>query len=276
MPKLYFETLEEGDSVVPVTKPPVTRVQIAKFAGASREYSPLHIDDDFAKSAGYGGVFAHGGIALGFAIEAIEKWLENGRVVAVRNARFKRLVWPGDILTAKGVIVRSYENDDGEPRIDVDVWAENQNRDVVMTGEVVCSLWRNEKEEKRTKALWPPSKPKTLQRLRSARAAAEKKAAAEAEAAALAEKEAAKAAKKAARDAEKAKKKAAADKVKAKAKKEAEKAKKAAAKKKAKKAPARKKSNAKKKPAPKKKAAAKKKAPARKKSNAKKKAKKKR
>src|SRR5690606_28843287 len=98
MPKLYYDTVEIGDPVTPLTKPPVTRVQIAKFAGAARDYSPLHIDDDFAKAAGYGGVFAHGGIALGFATEAVSKWLENGRVL-IAHGRFQRLVWPGDILT---------------------------------------------------------------------------------------------------------------------------------------------------------------------------------
>ena len=78
MPKFYFDSIEQGDPVAPLTKPPVTRVQVARFAGASQDYSPLHIDDDFAKSAGYGGVFAHGSIGLGFAIEGVTRWLENG------------------------------------------------------------------------------------------------------------------------------------------------------------------------------------------------------
>ena len=109
MPKLYYDSVEVGDPVAPLTKPPVTRVQIAKFAGASLDFSPLHIDDDFAKAAGYGGVFAHGAISLGFAIEAITRWLENGRVFSA-TAMFQKLVWPGDILTAKGVVVDKYES----------------------------------------------------------------------------------------------------------------------------------------------------------------------
>jgi acyl dehydratase len=171
MPKLYYDTVEIGDPVTPLTKPPVTRVQIAKFAGAARDYSPLHIDDDFAKAAGYGGVFAHGGIALGFATEAVAKWLENGRVL-VAHGRFQRLVWPGDILTAKGVVVDRHDHS-GEPRIDVDVWAENQNHDIVMKGQITCVLWRDEKEEKKGKGVWPPAIPKSAEKLRAEREATE-------------------------------------------------------------------------------------------------------
>lgn len=171
MPKLYYETVEIGDPVTPLTKPPVTRVQIAKFAGASRDYSPLHIDDDFAKAAGYGGVFAHGGIALGFATEAVAKWLENGRVLTT-HAKFQRLVWPGDILTAKGVIVDRHEHS-GEPRVEVDVWAENQNHDIVMKGQITCVLWRDDKEEKKGKGMWPPAMPKSPDKLRAEREATE-------------------------------------------------------------------------------------------------------
>jgi acyl dehydratase len=171
MPKLYYDNVEIGDPVTPLTKPPVTRVQIAQFAGASLDYSPLHIDDDFAKAAGYGGVFAHGNIALGFATEAVARWLENGRVVST-HAKFQRLVWPGDILTAKGVVVARHD-DAGEPRIDVDVWAENQNHDIVMKGQITCVLFRDDKEEKKTKAPWPAPQPKTAAKLRAEREAVE-------------------------------------------------------------------------------------------------------
>jgi acyl dehydratase len=63
MPRLYWDTIELGDPVAPLQKPAVTRVHIAKFAGASQDWSPLHLDDDFAKSAGYGSVFAGRGRA---------------------------------------------------------------------------------------------------------------------------------------------------------------------------------------------------------------------
>jgi acyl dehydratase len=167
MPRLYWDTIELGDPVAPLQKPAVTRVHIAKFAGASQDWSPLHLDDDFAKSAGYGSVFAHGAISLGFAVEAVQRWLENGRVLQ-STATFQKLVWPGDILTAKGVVVNRYEHN-GEARVDVDVWAENQNHDIVMKGQLTCLLWRNDKEEKKSKGPWPTVSPETIAERRTAR-----------------------------------------------------------------------------------------------------------
>jgi acyl dehydratase len=166
VPQLYWESTDLGDPVAPLTKPAMTRVQIAKFAGASQDWSPLHLDDDFAKTAGYGGVFAHGAISLGFAVEAVNKWLENGRVLQA-TATFQKLVWPADILTAKGVVVNRSEKD-GECRLDVDVWAENQNHDIVMKGQITCLLWRNEKEEKKSKG-FPPVSAETIRDRRTAK-----------------------------------------------------------------------------------------------------------
>ena len=167
MPRLYWDTIELGDPVAPLQKPAVTRVHIAKFAGASQDWSPLHLDDDFAKSAGYGSVFAHGAISLGFAVEAVQRWLENGRVLQ-STATFQKLVWPGDILTAKGVVVNRSEHH-GEARVDIDVWAENQNHDIVMKGQLTCLLWRNDKEEKKSKGPWPTVSPETIAERRTAK-----------------------------------------------------------------------------------------------------------
>jgi len=165
MPKIYWDTADIGDPIPPLTKAPLTRVQIAKFAAASMDWSPLHIDDEFAKSAGYGGVFAHGAISLGFAVEGIQKWMDNGRILR-STATFQKLVWPGDILTAKGVIVRKLEQN-GEARVEVDVWAENQNHDIVMKGSITCLLWRNDKDEKKSKSPWPSVSSATVTELKS-------------------------------------------------------------------------------------------------------------
>ncbi len=167
MPKLYWDSIEKGEQVTPVSKPAVTRVQIAKFAGASQDWSPLHLDDDFAKGAGYGGVFAHGAIALSFATEAVGKWLENGRILSV-SGRFRKLVWPGDILRMTGMVAERYESN-GEARVDVDVWAENQNHDSVMQGTITCVLWRNDKDEKKSRSPWPPVAPQTIKERRTAK-----------------------------------------------------------------------------------------------------------
>ncbi len=168
MAKLYWDTIDKGEQVSPITKPAISRVQVAKFAAASQDWSPLHLDDEFAKSAGYGGVFAHGAIALAFACEAVSRWMENGRILQA-SARFRKLVWPGDILRATGTVADRYEKN-GEPRVAVDVWAENQNHDVVMQGQITLLMWKNDKDEKKSKLPWPTVSALTVKERRTARA----------------------------------------------------------------------------------------------------------
>lgn len=49
--QLYFEGVKVGDELPPLVKPPVDRIQIARYAGASQDYSPLHVDEQFARAA---------------------------------------------------------------------------------------------------------------------------------------------------------------------------------------------------------------------------------
>ena len=138
MPKLYWDSIEKGEQVTPITKPAVTRVQVAKFAAASQDWSPLHLDDDFAKSAGYGGVFAHGMLSMGFVAQALTDWAGAGRVRKV-GVRFAALVRLKDVVTCRGRVVSKSSKDDVH-LVELDVWAENQRGEKVVTGRATVAL----------------------------------------------------------------------------------------------------------------------------------------
>lgn len=62
---------------------PITRGDLALFAGASGDHVLLHIDSDHAKAAGFDDVFAHGMLSmaylaqvltLNFPTEAVREW----------------------------------------------------------------------------------------------------------------------------------------------------------------------------------------------------------
>lgn len=42
------------------TSEPISRVQIARYAGAVDDFNPMHVDEEFAKAAGMPSVIAHG------------------------------------------------------------------------------------------------------------------------------------------------------------------------------------------------------------------------
>jgi acyl dehydratase len=48
-----------------------------------------------------------------------------------------KLVWPGDVLTCRGVVIDKRE-ENGEHVIDADVWADNQRGETVAKGRVIA------------------------------------------------------------------------------------------------------------------------------------------
>lgn len=147
MAQLYYDTVEVGDPIPTLQKPPINRTQIARFAAASGDYGPLHVDEEVGRASGYGSVMAHGMIAMAYVGEMLEKWLQNGRVARM-EVRFLKFIWPGDVLSAKGVVVPKPDGD-GNQGIVCDVWVQNQNNDKVLDGKAYCVLFQNPEQEKK-------------------------------------------------------------------------------------------------------------------------------
>ena len=80
---------------------PLTRTDIVRFAGAGGDFNPLHHDEEYARAAGFPGVFAMGQFQAGLLSRLAAEWLgaENVRTYKVR---FKAKVWPGDVLLLRG------------------------------------------------------------------------------------------------------------------------------------------------------------------------------
>lgn len=163
MSKKFFDQVEIGDAILPMVFSPISRLQIAQFAAASDDFSPLNLDEEQAKNAGYGGVYAPGLLALGFADEALRSFATNMRVLSL-SGTFQRLIWPGDQLTAKGMLLRRYQKND-EYRINFSLWCENQNQEVVMKGSSICLLFKNPEAEAKSKTLMPQISIKTHENL---------------------------------------------------------------------------------------------------------------
>ncbi len=139
--KVYFEDVQPGDAMPPLVKPPIRQIQLTRYAGASGDFNPIHQDDAFAKAAGMGGVFAHGMLSMGFVAQSVTDWVGVGRVrkVAVRFAALVRL---GDVITCRGKVLEKRPAKDGGDRheVDVELWAENQKGEKVVTGRATVTL----------------------------------------------------------------------------------------------------------------------------------------
>src|SRR5512138_980244 len=153
--QLYFEAVKVGDELRPLVKPPVDRLQIAKYVGAAQDWNPLHIDEPHARNSGFPSALAPGMIAMGFLSELVVEWVRGARMRRFQ-ARFVKIVWPGDVLTARGRVVDRRFEEGGRYAMDVEVWAENQRGELVVRGLATFQLYYSAEDEARQRAGQPP------------------------------------------------------------------------------------------------------------------------
>lgn len=82
---------------------PVTRTDIVRYAGASGDFNPLHHDDEYARSAGFTGVFSMGMLQAGLLASYATDWL-GASSIRRYHIRFAAQVWPGDMLEFGGLV----------------------------------------------------------------------------------------------------------------------------------------------------------------------------
>jgi 3-hydroxybutyryl-CoA dehydratase len=114
--------------VAPVTRA-LTQDMLQRYADASGDHNPIHIDEAFARTTPMGGTIAHGMLVLSFISEMMagafgERWLASGSL----DVRFRAPARPGDTVTARAT---PQAPKDGRMRFAVEV--------VSQTGEVLIS-----------------------------------------------------------------------------------------------------------------------------------------
>lgn len=153
--QLYFEAVKVGDELPPLVKPPVDRLQIARYVGAAADWNPLYIDEPHAKAAGFPSAFAPGMIALGFLGELVTDWVRGARLRKLQG-RFVKIVWPNDVLTARGRVSDRRFEAGGAYAVDIEIWAENQRGELVTRGLATFQLFYSAEDEARQRAGQPP------------------------------------------------------------------------------------------------------------------------
>jgi 3-hydroxybutyryl-CoA dehydratase len=119
---------------------PVTRTDLVRYAGASGDFNPIHHDEGFARQAGLPSVMAHGMLSAGLLASFVTRWFGPGSVRRYK-VRFRDRVWPGDVLEARGTVVREFATATGEPRAELSLELVRQDGAVVVSGsaEVVAA-----------------------------------------------------------------------------------------------------------------------------------------
>jgi acyl dehydratase len=136
--KVYVEDVQVGAELPPLVKGPIEQIQLTRYAGASGDFNPIHQDEEFARAAGMSGVFAHGMLTMGFVGQALTDWAGAGSVRKL-GVRFTGLVRLKDVVTCKGRVIAKSSKDDTH-LVDVEVWAENQRGEKVVSGKATVAV----------------------------------------------------------------------------------------------------------------------------------------
>jgi acyl dehydratase len=148
--KLYFESVRVGDELPAVAKAPIDRVQLARYAGASGDFNPVHVDEAYARSIGMPSVYAPGMLVMGFLGQLVSDWAR-GAQLRKYSVKFVKIVWPGDTVVCKGRVTDRW-GDGGRYFADIDLWAENQKGELVMKGQSEIQLFYSLEDENRQRA----------------------------------------------------------------------------------------------------------------------------
>jgi len=133
-----LSNLKAGDTLPPLTLPPLTRTTLALYCGASGDHNPIHVDIDFAKKAGYPDVFAHGMLSVAWLARMLTNWVPQTRLREF-GVRFTALTQVGEVITCSGSVTELFEAG-GERRARLSIQTTNAQGQVKLAGDAVVAI----------------------------------------------------------------------------------------------------------------------------------------
>ena len=135
---ILFKDIEVGDAIPAMTKPAISHLQLALYAGAGADHNPIHVDEQAAKAGGLPGIIAHGMLPLGFLGQLLTQWVPQQQVRSM-SARFVAMAFPGDVITCSGKVAARRE-ESGEKLVDLEIVAQNQKGENIQLGKATVVL----------------------------------------------------------------------------------------------------------------------------------------
>lgn len=132
-----WNTLQPGDALPALELPPITRHMLALYCGASGDHNPIHVDIDFAKSAGMPDVFAHGMLSAAWLARVLTGWAPQSAIRSL-DIRFAAITHVGERITCTGKVVETFEHE-GRRCAKLQLATANQDGITKLTGEALLA-----------------------------------------------------------------------------------------------------------------------------------------
>ena len=131
--------VREGQELPVLTKA-VTQEKVSLYATASRDFNPIHIDEEFARKTALGGRVAHGMLILAYVSEVMtaafgQAWITSGKL----DVRFKAAARPGETIKVSGQVVK-VEKNEAQTSVRCSVLCSNDKGEAIITGEASLTI----------------------------------------------------------------------------------------------------------------------------------------
>lgn len=133
-----FDDVHVGDALPALELPPLSRLTLALYCGASGDHNPIHVDTDFAHEAGMPDVFAHGMLSMAWLSRCVTNWVPQTSLRDL-HVRFAAITHVGERIRCTGTVTEKFEQD-GERRVRLNLSTNNQSGVVKLAGEAVIAL----------------------------------------------------------------------------------------------------------------------------------------
>ena len=135
---LNYDTIAVGDALPGFETPPISRLTLALYCGASGDHNPIHVDTDFARAAGMPDVFAHGMLSMAWLGRVVTAWAPQSRLRTF-NARFQGITHLGNAMRCSGRVTEKLEHN-GEQCVRIELSSSNQFGQTKIVGEALVAL----------------------------------------------------------------------------------------------------------------------------------------
>jgi acyl dehydratase len=137
-----------GQELPPMVKPPIAQDQLNRYAEASGDFNPIHLNEEAARRVGLDGIIAHGMLSMAFLGQYISGLIASDpqALLASLKVRYVSMVRLGDTLTCQGV-VKNIAVADGNTTITIECWTQNQRGEKVTVGEAEVAVPLSETAE---------------------------------------------------------------------------------------------------------------------------------
>ncbi|MFL3007169.1 MAG: MaoC/PaaZ C-terminal domain-containing protein [Candidatus Neomarinimicrobiota bacterium] len=127
-----YKSAKIGESLPALIIGPISRTDLALYAGASGDHNPLHIDTDYANQIGLPDVIAHGMLIMGYLGRVLTNSTYQNQILEY-NVQFSSITNIGDKLTCSATVEKIYTNNFGK-NLKLELNVKNQQSDLKLKG----------------------------------------------------------------------------------------------------------------------------------------------